>query len=61
MRKFLFYIEQAIWTPKIYLGNNNKMQNVISEIKRSNKIVCTICGIPGAGLGKKIIYHLGCL
>ena len=41
----------AIWSPAVYLDENNKLHNLKKEIKRSKRLICSFCGFFGAGLG----------
>jgi len=41
----------AIFTPRVYLDENNKLKNMFPEIIRCNKMVCNFCGFLGGGLG----------
>ena len=55
----------AIWNPKVYLNDKNKMMNLKKEIPRCSKIICEYCSLLGAGLGCVIkecknSYHYKC-
>lgn len=62
-KNYYFHELCALWTSGIYLDENNKLKNVIKEIKRTRQISCTFCGERGAGLGCeacKASYHYLC-
>ena len=63
---YYFHEQCAIWTPKICLNESNKMKNILTEIKRCNKIYCSYCRALGGGLGCKNeicknTYHYKCV
>jgi BRCA1-associated RING domain protein 1 len=41
----------AIWTPEVFLDDNNRFKNMAKALKRCKKLKCTFCGDLGAGLG----------
>jgi len=63
-----FYVHElcAIWTPEVYLDSKtDKMKNLLKEVKRCNKLMCSYCGALGGGLGClertcKKSYHFKC-
>jgi len=55
----------AIWTPEIYLDDNNKLKGLFQAIDRCSETKCSFCGLRGAGLGCFIekcphTYHYLC-
>ena len=55
----------ALWTPEIFLDDNNKFKNLGKAIKRCRKLKCTLCKEKGGGLGCFIkncdkTYHYLC-
>lgn len=57
----------AIWSPRVFVSTKepDKLQNVLSELKRASTIRCGGCGKRGASLGCwvkscKRSYHLDC-
>jgi len=63
-----FYVHElcAIWTPDVYLDpKTDKLKNLLKEVKRCNKMMCSHCGRLGGGLGCldrncKKSYHFKC-
>jgi hypothetical protein len=50
-RKYFFHEMCVIWTPKVFLDDYGKLQNVVKEIKRAKQLRCSYCNEKGAGLG----------
>jgi len=55
----------ALWTPEIYLNDENKFQGLTAGIERCWQVRCSKCGEWGGGLGCKEkrcpnTYHYGC-
>ena len=49
-REYFIHELCALWTPNIFLNAQGKLQNVLKEIRRSQKIRCSYCHTKGAGL-----------
>jgi hypothetical protein len=64
-KQYFFHELCVIWSPKVYLDDNDKLKNVQSEITRGRKTYCYYCGMLGATIGCYIkacknIYHYLC-
>ena len=46
--RYYFHELCAIWSPNVYLIDNNKLTGLTNEIKRANKLRCSYCGTRGA-------------
>lgn len=55
----------AIWSPAVYLDIDGKFVNLLKEMRRASREICSFCGLVGASLGcfvKKCArnYHFLC-
>lgn len=58
--KYYVHFLCALWLPKVWLSDTNKLVNVGKEVHRSRKSRCSYCGLKGAGLGCWLIETDGC-
>lgn len=64
-KKAFVHEKCAMWTPEVYLDDNNKIKGLTKGLKRALEIKCSFCEEKGAGLGCYVkdcqkSYHFLC-